>query len=332
MVRAAALHGYAALMRSLGADPAPLLRRYRLPSGSMTDEDALLSLRSCVHLLEASAAETGCTDFGLRLSQAQDIGVLGPLGIALQNAPTVREAWDYTSRHLFVQSPGLLMQIQDASSLVKGAAEMSVEIRLAHLPVRRQAIELCLGHLHGITRLLAGPHYELRAVALPHALGGPISAYRRFFGAPVFAEQPRAALHVSRECLRADLRGANPALRQITEDYVSRHFQDPGESVTARVRLAVRRTLGTPQGSKAGVASLLALHPRTLQRHLASEQTTFESIREEARKDAALHYLRETRIPLGQLADLLGFSEQSAMTRSCRRWFGATPSALRRSG
>jgi AraC-like DNA-binding protein len=94
----------------------------------------------------------------------------------------------------------------------------------------------------------------------------------------------------------------------------------------------VRRTLGTPQGDKTGVAGLLAMHPRTLQRHLAAENTTFESIREEARKEAALHYLRETRIPLSQLAGLLGFSEQSVMTRSCRRWFGAPPSALRRSG
>src|SRR5262245_59114301 len=96
LVRAGALQGYPALVRSLGVDPAPLLRRYRITSGSLTDEDALLSLRSCVHLLEASAIETGCADFGLRLSQVQDIGVLGPLGIVLQNAPTVREAWDYT--------------------------------------------------------------------------------------------------------------------------------------------------------------------------------------------------------------------------------------------
>jgi AraC-like DNA-binding protein len=331
LVRASALQGYAALMRSLGADPLPLLRRHRIAPGSLADEDALLSLRSCVHLLEASAAETGCADFGLRLSQVQDISVLGPLSIVLQNAPTVREAWDYTSRHLFVHSPGLVMEIHNASSMIAGAAEMAVEIRLAKLPARRQAIDLCLGHLHGITRLLAGPEYQLRSVALPHAPVAPLSIYRRFFGAPVYTEQPRAALHVSRETLRADLRGANPALRQITEDYVARHFQDPGESVTARVRQAVRRTLGTPQGDKTGVAGLLAIHPRTLQRHLTAEHTTFESIREDARKEAALHYLRETRIPLSQLAGLLGFSEQSVMTRSCRRWFGAPPSALRRS-
>jgi AraC-like DNA-binding protein len=33
---------------------------------------------------------------------------------------------------------------------------------------------------------------------------------------------------------------------------------------------------------------------------------------------------------LGQLTRLLGYSEQSVLTRSCRRWFGMTPTAQRR--
>ncbi|WP_370283802.1 AraC family transcriptional regulator [Ramlibacter sp. WS9] len=316
-------------MRGLGAAPASLLRRYRISSGSLTDEDALISLRSCVHLLEASAVRTGCADFGLRLAQTQDIGVLGALGIVLQNAPTVRKACEYAARHLFVHSPDIVMDIHDDSSLVKGAVELSLEIRLPRLPTQRQTIDLCLGDMHQNVRLLAGAHYQLRAVALPHTPIAPISVYERFFGAPVYTEQPRAALHVSRETLSADLHGANQDLRRITEDYLARHFRIPGESVAARVRLALRRTLGTPQGNKTDVAALLAMHPRTLQRHLSVEGTTFDSIREEVRKEAALRYLRETKVPISQLADLLGFSEQSAMSRSCRRWFGVPPSALR---
>lgn len=331
MVRARGLQGYVALMRSLDHDAGTLLRRYRISPESLTDEDALVSLRAGVHLLEDSAVETGCADFGLRLSRMQDVGVLGPLAIVLQNAPTVRKAWDYVSHHMFVHSPGLVVGVHDRSSCVEGAAEMSFELRLVRLPAQRQTIDLCLGDMHQITRLLAGPSYQLRAVSLPHAPLAPLAVYKRHFdGAPVFTEQPRAALHLSRETLDADLQNANPALRQITEDYLARHFRVPGESVSARVRLALRRTLGAPGGSKTDVAGLLAIHPRTLQRHLTAEGTTFEILREETRKEAALHYLRETNMPLGQLADVLGFSEQSAMTRSCRRWFGAPPSALRR--
>ena len=200
------------------------------------------------------------------------------------------------------------------------------QLRLPRLPALRQTIDLCLGDLHHMTQMMAGRSYKVRAVSLPHKPIAPLDVYKRFFNAAIHCDQPRAALHLSPETLETDLRGANPALRQIAEDYVARHFRSPDESVSARVRLALQRTLG----SKAHVAQLLAIHPRTLQRHLAVEGANFETLREETRKEAALHYLRQTGIPLGQITDLLGFSEQSALTRSCRRWFGATPTQIRR--
>jgi AraC-like DNA-binding protein len=40
--------------------------------------------------------------------------------------------------------------------------------------------------------------------------------------------------------------------------------------------------------------------------------------------------LGDAHVPLNRIAELLGYTEQSVFSRSCRRWFGATPSALRR--
>jgi len=71
------------------------------------------------------------------------------------------------------------------------------------------------------------------------------------------------------------------------------------------------------------------MHPRTLQRQLKEEKITFEEIREEVYKNATLRYLRDTTIPLKQLAGALGFSEQSALSRACERWFNESPSKIR---
>lgn len=326
LVRAGSLQGYVALMRSLKCEPRELLKRHRIAQGALADEDALILLRSGMQLMEASATETRCPDFGLRLSRLQDISVLGPLSIVLQNAATVRAAWDYVARHIFVQTPGLVVTVHDESSLVAGCAEISLELRLPRLPAQRQTIDLCLGNLHHITRMMAGRSYKLRAVSLPHTPVAPLDVYTRFFDAAVHCAQPRAGLHLSPATMTCNLRGANPALRRMAEDYLERHFRSPDESVSARVRLALRRTFG----SKVEVAHMLAIHPRTLQRHLAAEGASFEALREDARKEAALHYLRRTEVPLGQVAGLLGLSEQSALARSCRRWFSATPTEIRR--
>ena len=77
------------------------------------------------------------------------------------------------------------------------------------------------------------------------------------------------------------------------------------------------------------ICTQLAVHPRTLQRHLAKEGTSFAALVDEVRREEAERYLRETEMPLGQLAGVLGLSEQSALTRACRRWFGMPPSQVR---
>ncbi|MGN6724025.1 MAG: helix-turn-helix domain-containing protein, partial [Marmoricola sp.] len=51
---------------------------------------------------------------------------------------------------------------------------------------------------------------------------------------------------------------------------------------------------------------------------------------DDVRRAEAERYLRDTDMPLGQLAGVLGFSEQSVLSRACRRWFGASPTQVRR--
>ena len=330
MVRASGLRGYGVLMRRLGADPEAMLRRYRIAPEALDDDDALLPLRSVVHLLEASASATRCADFGLRLADSQDISVLGPVAIAMQNAPTVASALETASRYLFVHSPGMSISIHPRSALVPGALELRFELHVPGQAALRQTMDVCLGDVHRMVELLAGKGYALRAVALPHAPLAPLKAYARFFGAPVHAAQPHGGLHIAPATFERSVQAVNHELRRLAVEYLALHFGNPGQTVAVRVRHALQRTLGTAQGSKTAVAALLGMHPRTLQRHLATEHSSFEELREAVRQEMALRYLCETRIPLTQLAGLLGHSEQSVFTRACRRWFGMTPSAVRR--
>lgn len=256
--------------------------------------------------------------------------MLGPVAIAMQNAPTVASAVDTISRYLFVHSPGMSLTVHPRSALVHNAVELRFELQVPTQTSLRQTMDVCLADVHRMVELLAGHRNGLLAVALPHAPLAPISAYRRFFGAPVHVEQVHGGLHIARSTYEQNLQGVNHALRKIAVDYLALNFGNPGQTVGTRVRHALQRTLGTPQGGKSEVASMLGMHPRTLQRHLTAENTSFESLRETVQKEVAMRYLRETRIPLSQLAGLLGYSEQSVFTRACRRWFKETPSALRK--
>uniref|UniRef100_UPI003F4911F6 helix-turn-helix domain-containing protein n=1 Tax=Cupriavidus necator TaxID=106590 RepID=UPI003F4911F6 len=62
---------------------------------------------------------------------------------------------------------------------------------------------------------------------------------------------------------------------------------------------------------------------------LAEEGTNFETLRGEVRTALALHYLRGTKLAVGQISLMLGFPAQSALSRACRQWFALTPSDVR---
>jgi len=74
----------------------------------------------------------------------------------------------------------------------------------------------------------------------------------------------------------------------------------------------------------------LTIHPRTVQRRLAAEGSSFATILDTVRREEARRYLTTTDMPMSQVSSLIGLSEQATFTRCCRRWWGTTPTAVRR--
>lgn len=330
MMRAGSLRGFSDLVGRLGGDASALLARHGLDSDLLRDEDALLPARGVIGLLETAARRLNCPDFGLQLASAQDASTLGPLALALQSAATVGEGLEYTARYLFTHSTASTFTIIAPDEGEEDVAELRYETLLPRPPPARQSWDLGLGLAHRMFRLGLGEAYRPRGVRLPHAPLAPASTYFRYFGTEVRFEQPVASLLIDRALLSRPTPGANPLLRQVAATYLDSHFAAPEQDTRARARLVLARTLGRSGAGLEQVAERLGLHPRTLQRHLRQSGATFESLRDEVRREAALRYIVTTRMPLAQVSGLLGLSEQSALTRSCRRWFGASPIALRR--
>ncbi len=103
------------------------------------------------------------------------------------------------------------------------------------------------------------------------------------------------------------------------------------QTVSAKVR-AVLRPLQSAWPDLQTVAAALRMAAPTLQRHLASEGTSFQSLKDEVRRDLAILRLRSSNVALKTLASELGFSDSSAFHRAFRDWTGSAPSAYRRNG
>ncbi|ASJ76443.1 AraC family transcriptional regulator [Granulosicoccus antarcticus] len=79
------------------------------------------------------------------------------------------------------------------------------------------------------------------------------------------------------------------------------------------------------------VSEQLGMSVSTLRRQLQEEGTSFQRLKDDCRRVAAVRYLATSDLTYNEIAGLLGFDEVSAFFRAFRRWTGATPTEYRNS-
>jgi AraC-like DNA-binding protein len=95
------------------------------------------------------------------------------------------------------------------------------------------------------------------------------------------------------------------------------------------VRLEVERELAFGNPNVASIARKLGTSSRTLQRRLGETGLSFRDVVEEVREQLARAYLTDVALPMGEVAQRLGYAEVSAFLRAFKRWTGMTPGQLR---
>jgi AraC-like DNA-binding protein len=329
-IRAAAIRGIDRLIDDLGGDGAGLLDEFGVSPSDLESEHCLLPAETAGRILRRATKTLKCPDFGLRLAARQDMSMLGPLALAVGNCDTVGEGLDCASRFLFVHNQGIRLSREPDPERFAGVGAVAYRMLHPDIPYEPQTIDAGLGLLHrNITTMSGG--YELLGVYLPHPPLTDESVYAEFFGAPVRFDTGRALLRVPTKLFAQPMSApVNPELRRMVVEYLEAHYSDPRESVATTVRLAVGRALGTVPVRIDLVAQWMHMHPRTVQRRLAQEGTSFQAILDDVRKNTAHRLLTSSDMPLPQVASLVELAGQAVLTRAARRWFGRTPTQVRR--
>ncbi|MEU5979799.1 AraC family transcriptional regulator ligand-binding domain-containing protein [Streptomyces sp. NPDC047315] len=322
LIRGTSLQGYSELVTALGADPGPLLAAAGIAAEAAGHHDRFVRYRSVVTAVEAAAVTTGAPDFGRLLALRQGLDILGPLAAAARTAPTTGQAFRAVHRYLALYSPAIVVPIDRIPGT--GHVRLRFEIAVPGLPAHRQITELSVAATVRAFRMVIGPDFVPLSVHLPHDALAPEAEYRSYFTCPVRFAEPYAGFLLRADDLARPLR-SDSAVHEVVQQYLTSLTGDfTGGRVSGPVRTLVRRLLPAGSLDRDLIAGHLCLHPRTLQRRLAAEGTTFAALVDDVRREEAERWLRDTDMPMGRLAGLLGYSEQSVLTRSCHRWFGVS--------
>lgn len=159
-----------------------------------------------------------------------------------------------------------------------------------------------------------------------------ITFYEKTFNCKVLFNQPKSCLVINQEYMETALRQPDQSLRKTLEEHASSQISvlsEDSSRLTTRVKNAIRAQLKQGVSRKDIVAEQMGMNARTLQRRLQQESASYQQILDEVRQELAEDYLKNSKLPLQEIAVRLGFTEARSFHRSFKIWTGKTPGDFR---
>lgn len=322
------LNGFAMLVDHLGGHGAALLAKFGIEPAVMDDPSAVLPYRTLVNLLETAARELSCQDFGMQLAAMQGPHkIIGPLGVAMRNSPTLGAALRYCSKNGRVFSRAACVVLE---KLAAQRHLLRFEIHLENAPSHVQVIEHHMSLVHHAIIAMNRDNAQAHEIWFMHEPSAKLSRYRAHYGTKIRFGESMSGLVFNESDLEVPLANPDRQLYALATSFIHHSFPPEQTPLCERLRMLLTRLLREGDCTQKRVSAELRMHPRTMQRRLREEGDTFESIKDSVRREAALHYLSQRQVPFVQVAAALGYWEVSTLSRSCYRWFSASPRRLRK--
>lgn len=313
----------------LGVDAGQLMSGTGFDPAWLDDAEARMPLAVEERLWTRAVELTGKPSFGLLAASLIRPGEFDVLDYAVRTAPDLRTALQRLARY-----NRLLHDLASFEIIPLGeVTRIEHRFEAAGMQPCPPAAEFTLASLVVVASQLGGEPVPAQAVEFRHAARDEVDSYRRIFGVVPSFQAPVSCVVLASELLDRPVPAADPALSRIVtahaEQLLAACDRQP-ENLAMQVRRQLAEGMAHGMISLRTVAGQLNLSERSLQRRLASQDTSFADLVDEVRHELARRYMADERLALGEVAYLLGFSDPSAFHRAFKRWTGTTPAAARR--
>ncbi len=232
-------------------------------------------------------------------------------------------------RIFFERTARLGLQQEDALAVVGFSA---VSPRPARLPVQTEEV-YGLSTWHRFCGWLIGEPLALREVRFQGSRPDIVRKYEQIFACPLLFDQPTNALVFDAHYLNLPLvhteKSVKEFLRTAPYQLMVMPAEKPGTGLVAQVRALIGQDFSQGFPAFGKISRTLNMSEPTLRRRLKREGTSFQQLKDECRRDAAVAYLSRPELSINAVAALMGFTDPSAFHRSFKKWTGMPPGQYR---
>jgi AraC-like DNA-binding protein len=179
---------------------------------------------------------------------------------------------------------------------------------------------------------LIGQHIDLTSASCAGPQPAFLAGVRHFFPCPVSYDQPVNAVTFSARHLDAELirnEAQLEAFLKLAPYHIVIEPMASTRSITHRIREILGDDFRHELPSFEELTGLLNMSARTLRRRLEREGTSYQRIKDNARRDVAISLLSRDGLTVSEVAEQVGFSDPSAFHRSFKKWTGQSPGSYR---
>ena len=320
-----------AIAKSLGANLDQLLADAELNPKELEDDDNRIDLTYLMRLGRGAIRQTGRQDIGLMLGHNSQISGLGFVGLAAMTAPTLGDALAVLIRFEHLNS-----QCYRGTIELKDEGKNSAMTFYSIAPYNAYTCFVVDGVLSAWVKLiylLTGKTDLVDMAQIEFSAPSYADSYSRAFPCPVQFSAERNALVFPSSILNMALEERNDSLHAKLIRRCERDLTQIAQADSYRNK--VLKVLGTMLHGQTPsideVALQLGMPSWTLRRKLKEEDTAYQTLVDEMRRDVALSYMKNTDLTFGEISYLLGFSTPGAFQRAFKRWSGQTPGEFRKS-
>lgn len=321
-VNSSFLSQFGELVLSRGGDANALAQVVGLPKEAINGVHMPIPFSQFIALLELAAQELSFPEISFSLAQRQDITILGPLGIMLDDCQTVADALDVIQQYMKIIVSGIELKTVENAGLL----EFCLQCKLPSLYDKPQFQYYLLASVSKVLREIIGQKYNIRGCFFTrneHDVQ-KIKRFTQLLGCPVGFGSDQLKITIDSAVLKEptlDIRNYITARMRL--------FMDSQEEFLKQVSAVISIFLPSGKTDIDSIAKSMGYSARTLQRRLNDSSSSFKNLLDSVRLTHANQYLKNTQYSLTDIAILLGYSNLSAFTRAYRRWHGISPRKAR---
>jgi|GEM_PF-534766 len=255
-------------------------------------------------------------------AQIAHMGIMGYLGQSCASIGAALSQFEHFAR-LVYDVNSLSISIHGDRVITSWGSE--------HIYPGQLADETAIASFVTLIRRIAGQDIQPTRVNFINPAPDDLQPYEDFFHCPVTFGGIRTTVECPVEYLAIPLQSHDQSLQVLLASHAEAMLNTlPSDAFERQFRQLITDTiLRQEQPSLAYLAEQMHTSGRTLQRRLQAHGILLQEQVDAVRLSLFQQYVQSGRHGLAEIADALGYSDQSALTRAVKRWTGDVPKHLK---